>query len=328
MSIRTSVLLVTALAMIAGYVFFVQLRQTTDAEEEPPWFYSVDMVDMSKITIADRGEEATFVLGDDNRWHIDNQEGLPVGLDRWGGITLLLSGPKTRRLLDAHPTDLEPYGLDSPPIRIEVLLKDGRVIPVLLGVPTPDGVGYYAQVEGFSQVYTVVAGWGEVLTRLVAEPPLPEWYYGNSSFAISGFELVVGEETMAIMLGVDGWHFGDEGRTLVTEEQFDRAIAALDPPAVQQIAAYNPTFLAEFGLDEPSFTFLLRTEGLRLDGVNVITQVRYIFGDPTEDGERYFVMAERDEMLRDVFQFDAQWVETLLGLAQDPSYLRGKLEES
>ena len=169
MSIRTSIILVVSLFMVAGYVFFVQVGQSPEIPDEPPWFYNINIEDMSKIHIIDRGEEVMFFLGEDNHWHIDDPEGLPVGLDRWGGINLLLSGPKSRRLLDTQSTDLEPYGLATPLSRIKVDLKDGWSIPILLGLPTPDEVGIYAQVEGFPQVFIIVAEWADILTRLTRE---------------------------------------------------------------------------------------------------------------------------------------------------------------
>ena len=147
MSIRTSILLVVSLAMVAGYVFFVQLKQTVEVPEEPPWFYSVDLSDMTRISVTDRGEEASFFFGTDARWHIDEPDGLPVGPDRWGGVALLLTGPRSRRLLDEQPTDLEPYGLHSPQVSVEVELMGEQTINVLLGLSTPDRENTYAQVR-------------------------------------------------------------------------------------------------------------------------------------------------------------------------------------
>ena len=105
MSIRTSIILVVTLLMVSGYVFFVQIGTPADSEEEPPWFYSADMSDMARISITSQEEEITFYLADDQRWHIESEDGLPVGLDRWGGVTLLLSGPKSRSLISTLSKD-------------------------------------------------------------------------------------------------------------------------------------------------------------------------------------------------------------------------------
>ena len=65
MSIRTSIILLVALAMVAGYVFFVQLRQVEEEEEEPPWFYNLDIQDLTRIQIDDPEGVASFHLGDE-----------------------------------------------------------------------------------------------------------------------------------------------------------------------------------------------------------------------------------------------------------------------
>ena len=134
-------------------------------------FYNVDINDMMRISITEQGEQAAFFLDSDNRWRLDSLDGLPVGLDRWGGVTLLLSGPRPgASWWTPNPPTLSQYGLASPSSRIDIDLKDGRAINVLMGFPTPDEVGFYGQVEGFPQVYTIVKSWKDVHTRLIYEP--------------------------------------------------------------------------------------------------------------------------------------------------------------
>ena len=321
MSIRTSIILVVSLVMIAGYVFFVQFNETIEVQDEPPWFYNVDMLDMNRIAITDREEEAVFFLGDDNRWHLDQPEGLPVGLNRWGGITLLLSGPKSRRLLNEQPTDLEPYGLDSPPGRIEMGLKDGRTISLLLGFPTPDGLGSYAQLEGSPEVFTIAAEWEQVLDRLIVETPYPEWYYNIDLPLLTLIELQTQEKTIALTKDEDGWRFDDEVQSPVDEAQLPFIIASLEKPS-QTLVEYNIDDLALYGLDESSLSLslLLRTE--RREGTtNFISQTLFRIGKLTEDGMGYFVQTVHDDPIMDVFMVNADWVEGLQAIVANPPYL-------
>ena len=320
MSIRTSIILVVSLVMVAGYVFFIQIREPVDVRDDPPWFYNVDMSDMTRISITDRGEEAIFFLGEDTRWHLDDPGGLPVGPDRWGGINLLLSGPKSRRLLDVQPTDLEPYGLNSPPVRIEVDLKDGRTIPVLLGFPTPDGVGVYAQVEGFPQVFTIVAGWGQVLTRLIAEPPYPSWYYDVDLSTLSRIRLETREKTVGLTVDDAGWHFDDEAQSPVDEAQLTTLFVSLEQPTLQALVEYGVRDLARYGLDAPSLTLFLQTTTFRDDGIKVNRQLFFHIGNSTEDGTGYYVQTQKDELFQDIFKVNADWVEGLQAIVTDSPF--------
>ena len=308
MSVRTSIVLVIALIMVAGYVLFVQVGRQPEADEEPPWFYNVDINDMTRIHIQDRGEEAVFFLDHGDRWRMDSPDGLPVGLDRWGGVTLLLSGPKTRRLLDEAPGDLAPYGLASPETTIAIDLKDGRTITVLLGLPTPDEVGFYGQIDGFPQLYTIVNSWKDVHTRLIHEPPFPEWYYDTTAEFLLEFRFETPDGVVFIVEGEEGWHLKDDETVPVEQEIVDELIAALERPE-QALAAYGPADLEEFGLEEPAIEMLIRTTEVREDGVRYTSSTIMRFGDATEDGSAYYGQTQREEVILDIYTVNADWIE-------------------
>ena len=192
MNIRTSIILVVLLLMVAGYVFFVQAKVQPEAKIDAPWFYSVDMADISTIQIDRAGEKAKFSLGDDEHWHIGEPDGYPVGLDRWIGVDLLLSGPKSRRLIDSNPSDLSQYGLAEPSLNIDIGLKSGNEIGILIGSYTPDGEYTYVQIDKTNEVFTIFSGWEEVMTRLLEEPPYPEWLYDIEVEAITQIKITRG----------------------------------------------------------------------------------------------------------------------------------------
>ena len=315
MSIRTSIILVVALAMVAGYVFFIQLRQVEEEEEQPPWFYNLDISDLTRIHIKDGEENASFHLGEDNVWRIGDPDGIPVGLERWGGITLLLTGPRSRRLLDEQPAELVPYGLDDPPTVIEVDLKDGRSINVLLGLTTPDGQNDYARVDGFPQVFTVFTGWRESLTKLIEDPPYPEWFYNAEAKTINRFELFTQEGFLSLIREGDEWHFNDDEAATVDPEELPAILAHLENPEQELIAPDTPD-LAQYGLDEPVVSLFLETQKLDDEGFNVVSHSRYLIGGPTEDGSAYYAQTVRGEFpFREIFTIEASWTEALEALA-------------
>ena len=329
MSIRTSIILVVTLLMVSGYVFFVQIGTPTDSEEEPPWFYSADMSDMARISITSQEEEITFYLADDQRWHIESEDGLPVGLDRWGGVTLLLSGPKSRRLIDDNPVDLAPYGLDAPNTRFEVELKDGRLIPVIIGLETPNSVGHYAQIEGYPHVYTVYSGWSDVLTRLITEPPIPPWYYDIETEDLARIEFWLDDRSVDLAKEDSVWSFSDENNTAINEDQINHILSSLEQPPSQSIVEYRISDLAKYGLDNPKLSIFLQTStpGDR-ENMTITKQVLFHIGDLTDDGSGYYILTEREEIIRDLFSINAGWVNQLLEIANNPSYPTTIIETS
>ncbi len=60
-------------------------------------------------------------------------------------------------VVEEQPQSLEPYGLATPRLEIQVTLKD-QSKPLILrpGATNPSGGSYYAQVEGRSQFISLV----------------------------------------------------------------------------------------------------------------------------------------------------------------------------
>ena len=170
MNFRISFILLVLVAVVGGYVLIFELNRRPEKEPDPPFFYDVELTDITNVSITYQDQEQSFTKVDSNWFFKDSGE--PVNLQRWSGIPLLLTGPRAARVLKEELDDAQEYGLDPPQTYITVTLKDGRQISVLLGDKTPDGLSHYAHVVGFSPLYLVSATWGDVINRVVTEPPI------------------------------------------------------------------------------------------------------------------------------------------------------------
>ena len=173
MNFRISFILVVLVAVVGGYVLFFELQQGEEREPEPPQFYNLEEQDIRRVVFTHQEETKAFVKRE-GTWYFDDAAGEAVNMNRWSGIPLLLTGPRSRRLLEEQTGDPTLYGLDPPVTLIEITLLDGRRLSVLLGDKTPDGSANYAQLEGFAPLFAIDVTWGEVMNRLVTEPPEPE----------------------------------------------------------------------------------------------------------------------------------------------------------
>ena len=174
MNFRISFVLVFLAAIVGGYVLLFELQQGPQREPDPPWFYNVHENDINHISVTYQGATQAFVKRETN-WFFDDGTGEPgesVDVSRWGGIPLLLTGPRSRRLLEEQIDNPAFFGLDPPVTSIGITLRDGRQLNVLLGDSTPDGAGNYVQLEGDAPLFIVDITWGGVLNRLVTEPPV------------------------------------------------------------------------------------------------------------------------------------------------------------
>lgn len=196
MNLRLTLVLVVVLLMVGGYVVLYELRKPPDRTPPEPFFYDVSMEAITSVEVTHEAEAAAFKLDDQTReaacaevaaglrctqrfvwsdeksqWVFDDGKDTPVFQDRWGGITLLLSGPRVTRLLSEEESDPSRYGLTAPTSTIRVGMADGRTIELLLGATTPDGQNVYAMRPPSPQIALVVKSWADVITRLVTEPP-------------------------------------------------------------------------------------------------------------------------------------------------------------
>ncbi|MBT7003453.1 MAG: hypothetical protein HOA06_01885, partial [Chloroflexi bacterium] len=101
MNLRFLLVLITVLAYVSiGVTWFITNEPVETNEPDPPFFYTLSPDDLRNISI-DTGEKvSSWSLREDvHRWYFDDLENVPADLFRWGGITQLLGGPRTQRVL-------------------------------------------------------------------------------------------------------------------------------------------------------------------------------------------------------------------------------------
>ena len=173
MNVRFSILLVVLFLLIAGSVTVSRLLSTTEPKEQQPWLWKVNFEEIVHISVTHEDETVSYARKSDIQWVIEDGNDTPVFLDKFGGTTVLLSGPRANRVISESITDPASYGLDKPETVIQVQERGGQVIEVHLGTKTPDGQNQYSRLVGTERLFTVAAVWGDVITKLATEPPYP-----------------------------------------------------------------------------------------------------------------------------------------------------------
>jgi hypothetical protein len=154
-------------------VVFLRLSETGERIEEPPdvWSFNVESIEHISIVLPKRGKGIAFFRRGKDSWHID-KDGTPVDPKRWGGIVLLVSGPRSRRVIAEKADDLAEYGIDNPRMVITLGIRGKRDhLRVLVGDHTPNEKSVYVKLEDHPTVYLLDHTWNDTLERLVMEPP-------------------------------------------------------------------------------------------------------------------------------------------------------------
>ena len=268
------------------------------------------------VSIRTGGMEQTWVRDDNRRWYFDTTDGDPVDRARWGGVTLLLSGPQHCRELAVAVAHLDRYGLVSPDTVIRVG-GDGGVIAleVRLGHKTVDGDSHYAQVGDDPAVYLIDSTRGDALTKLVREPPHQTlWGGDNVVKAVSVRHQGKGQLGALDRDGV--WRFFSPEGYPVDEERWESALDLLTDVRFRYETEGPPVSLELYGLDDPVALVSVYFESHPPAWVRL--------GGQTPDGARQYAQINDDDP---VILIDSGWGDTFANLILDPPPIAASAED-
>lgn len=318
MNIRATAVLLVVLGAVAGYFYFVGPSSGDSGPPAPsrtPWFYSAEMDDVEGVVITTSGLRESFVLTESG-WLFEGPGRIPVDLARWGGMTLLVSGPQTTRVLDEVEGDLTEYGLSDPAITIGITLQGNRNLEVRLGDVTPNGENHYAMQGTDPGLYLVDSLWGLVLARLALEPPYPQWIYRLDPTLIVYLAVAQGESKVEFTSDASGWRFATTDRDPVDPERWAEVLPFLGGP--RSIRILQPEIATDefqrFGLDSPATTLTVEYKPPEtIEGTRRKFDME--FGSKLEDGSGYYAKVVGQPYLLFV---DADWYETMERLVLEP----------
>ena len=358
MNVRVTIVLIVVAAAVGALVYFNPFQSDPEPEDDSPWFFQLAEEDIESIEVLHAGQTVSFVKTDVEHylWEFVDPAGIPPDRNRWGGITLLLSGPKTRRDLtpqDVIIDDPAEYGLDQPATIVKVGLTLDRYLEFRLGHETTDGYHHYGQVSGFPQLFIVADSWGDVIARLAVEPPIPRWWVEHTSDDIvevniyDGGRFTEGTRTLTFDYDEDdGWTVrlrpDDEDKTPVDEERWNEVQPLLGRPLGVAVAVpfVDDRDTTPWGIDEQSSrTIEIRFPGTSQGDVNFTDGDTYVIGDKVgcvdaEEGrpkaceagdsmarqDSYYAQRVSEHIINPILYVDALWVDTLFALFDDIPY--------
>ena len=320
MNYRLTIGLVVALAIVAAISAIIVANDDPGTPDrvrvQREFLWTIDDDAIRTVSIRTGTSEQMWIKDDNRRWHFDTTDGDPVDPARWGGVTLLLSGPQHRRELAGAAAHLDRYGLVSPDTVIRVGVEEGAIaLEVRLGDRTPDGVSHYAQKDDDPGVFLIDATWGEALTKLVREPPHQTLWSAETVVNALRVEHQGSEQTW-IVDDEGNWRFASAEGDLVDEERWESVLEILTTPRFRFETEDPPDSLEPYGLDAPATVVDLTFSG------SEPVQVR--LGGLTPDGMRQYAQINDAES---VIMIETEWGAAFANLVLDPPPVAPPAEE-
>jgi hypothetical protein len=171
MSFRETSIIGALVVVVGGAILlFVQLRPGPEPSVAPPFFYELQTEAIQRIAIAHGGSTQAFAWDESSERWVFEASRQPVDPERWGGMPVLLSGPRIERTLPVS-SNLDQYGLEPARTVVTIGLEDGSEFRVLVGAKTADGSAHYVMQAGVVQVLLVDSAWADVIESMVVNPP-------------------------------------------------------------------------------------------------------------------------------------------------------------
>ena len=162
MKLRSLIIATIVLLGLLGTLYWSGHRKNTDegvarADASP----SILKVDGSTITRLEFRKKDTepVVLAKNNSgaWAITQPKQLGADQGAVSSAVSTLSSLSSERIVEDHPSDLRPFGLEQPAIEVDVTGKDNKQQRLLIGDETPTGNAFYAKLAADSRVYTMAS---------------------------------------------------------------------------------------------------------------------------------------------------------------------------
>lgn len=162
-------LLVAALAVAVGCFLLVShLFGDEDgeaqSEAETISVYRTDSAEIIGMQFDADGASHTFTFASDE-WQDATGADRPLEQSSMDALATVCANWTAKRVVSDHPESLAEYGLDEPVLRIQLTLRDGSSVTLLIGDYSEAGEGDYLSVSGSDTVYLVAASARSAITN-------------------------------------------------------------------------------------------------------------------------------------------------------------------
>ena len=163
---RSTLILLALAAALGAYIWFVEMKRDP-ADDEPKTekvFASLEADQIAALTLTASNGDVTTLKKDGAGWKIEAPVQVPADASEVSGVTSNLATLDLTRVIDEKPASLEPFGLDTPRLRLAFTVK-GAARTLLLGAKTATGGDTYAKLDDAARVFTVPSWLEQSLDR-------------------------------------------------------------------------------------------------------------------------------------------------------------------
>ena len=249
---QTSVVLAAVLVALGAFFYVYEVRWAPDREKvtaRKGRVFTAEPADVTQLTLKRPGDSVDLKREGD-AW----QMAAPVKArgDR-GPIEEILTNVLTAKMdreITAAPQSLAEFGLDKPAAEVDLTLKDGKHLGLVLGAKSPTGVWVYARERDKPAVFVLGDSVLRDATRPVAD------FRDKTILAfdrkqVTGVDIVSRDETLGLESADGGWKIVRPVALSADGDTVNDFLEKLGGAKVKEFVAEAPASLEAYGLDRP-----------------------------------------------------------------------------
>ena len=256
---KRSTLLLLLAAVVGGIaIYFLEIkpgkpRDDEAATPEPKEAISFKREDIVGVTVT-RGGETVSLENENDKWLVKQPAAATADDAALNSlIGDLVSARVERDFANPSAEALKEYGLDSPAVKLEVRLKDGKTHKIELGGKDPLGSSVYARFDGAANVAVIPSA-----LLASADKPLNDWLdrslLGISEYDVTSLKLTNENGTLELTKKDSEWTLTAPSASAAETSDVSSLITDVTSAKAESIVNEDTSDLAKFGLNKTAIT--------------------------------------------------------------------------
>ncbi|MGP0565866.1 MULTISPECIES: DUF4340 domain-containing protein [unclassified Nitrospina] len=262
MKFRGTLIWVAVFAALAAYVGLVELPSGKKEQEEKARSEKLllfEESDVEKLTLQ-RGDAVTRIRRlDQNAWQIEEPVQAKASRSAIDQLLYELETARHSRIVEDNPTNLAPFGLDTPPLVATVFLKSGEKLSLQLGHASPIGHAHYVKVGGTSTVY--LSGLDARVIDKSANDLRDRSLFEFQTADVQGYTLHYQQETQTVTKENDAWRLSGKVNGLADSDEVLNFLSSVQSADTVEFIDEEPDALDIYGLESPRIVFTVLLGG-------------------------------------------------------------------
>jgi hypothetical protein len=296
---KTLVWAIILLALAAFYYTYEiqggQKRQEAASKRELLFHFAADEV--TGFTVK-REQETVRAEKRDGHWYLTEPLTVRGDDQKYNELTRYVADLHHTRVVEEQPQSLEPYGLATPLLEIQVTLKDqSKPLILRLGATNPTGGSYYAQVEGRVPIY-LVSGVAKDVLDASLHALRDKIVLAFTPAEVQEIQLARGTDAPVVVQrqAEDTWRLTAPVSAKADAQQVRAMIQRLHDVKVQAFIAEDAVDLESYGLQTPAWHVSLNIgqdhAPLTLSLGKVDSERKGVYAKRDDDAARVFLLPQ------------------------------------